>query len=679
LDFDVIVYGATSGGVTAAVAAANHGMKTALLDPKQRVGGMSSGGLGRTDVGGDPAHVIGGLAREFYLANGKHYKKYDVEYNLEPHVALQLFHGMINRSFTSPGSIQLFQNTAVASVQKDGPVIKSLTTINDKVFTAKAFVDTSYEGDLMVRSGVSSTYGRESATKYNESLAGFYAAKSHQFKVKINPFNDRGEPLDMVRLLDVGEATGLGDKKVQAYNFRMCVTQNTTNQVAFPKPVKYNSSYWELARRYFNHPQITPSVAAPCGNVAGYCGGTIPNSKYDLNNGGPISTDFISGSWGYPIVDLTNASHHYEEREKIFQAHKEYTLSFLWFMSNDPDLNSTIRAKFQQWGFCKDEFQSTGHFPPQLYVRSVRRMVGSDVFTQNSPTHQRHWGNSSVGCGSYNFDSHNSERIACHNRSECLGSGPPGDMHAGDGGVDDASVGYAWTEGDVEVSPQGAYDIPLWAILPQQHEAVNLVAPSTPSASHIGMSTLRMEPQFMIMGHSAGIISALAVSTARARDCSCNNSLGRPCDSTCRAGLVHNVDPDALHAVLLADGQRMNAACSKGPPPPTPPTPAPPAAYNVSGAGETGCNGVFKLSHSFQRDPGVPAYEKVGADNGPHYIYRFGGEWRVADGSKVLYYVAKDQWGQTPPTDRSEWVGAGATGCSKCIGASPPPAMAQAM
>jgi hypothetical protein len=204
-------------------------------------------------------------------------------------------------------------------------------------------------------------------------------------------------------------------------------------------------------------------------------------------------------------------------------------------MSNDAGLNETVRARFQQWGLCKDEFVETGHFPPQLYVRSVLRVVGSQIFTQNTPAEQRLWGNQSIGCGCYNFDAHHAERQACHNRTECLGYGPAGAA---------AGAPFAWNEGDVEIAP-GVYDIPLWAILPKPSDAVNLLVPGTPSASHIGMSTLRMEPQSMIIGHSAGVVAALAVEARSGGD----------------AANVHTINRDSLHAQLLDEGQLMNQAC----------------------------------------------------------------------------------------------------------------------
>jgi hypothetical protein len=336
-EFDVLVYGATSGGVMAAVAAARNGAaRVALLDPGERIGGMTAGGLSATDVG--RAQVIGGMALELFRKNGKRYGK-AVEFNWEPHVALELLHALIANA-----SVTLIDKAQVETVIKTGGKLTGLTTVDGRSFTASVFVEADYEGDLMARAGVSWTHGREGKDQYNESLAGYRLAnQGHEFSVAINPYVQGTQ--DLLPMLtpwtppenDPTRAEGQADSKTQSYNFRLCVTTNKTNLVPFTKPDGYDPEYWELARRYFSHPLIVPRVSAPCGNVAAYCGGGGVGSKHDLNNGGPISTDFIGGSWAYP-----NAS--YPERAKIFEQHKFYTQSFLWFMSTDPALNESIKT-----------------------------------------------------------------------------------------------------------------------------------------------------------------------------------------------------------------------------------------------------------------------------------------------------------------------------------------------
>jgi hypothetical protein len=613
--FDVLVYGATSGGVMAAVAAARTGaQRVALLDPGSRIGGMTAGGLSATDVG--HSNVIGGMALELYKQNGLYYGKRDSpEFNWEPHVALELLHRLIKDA-----NVSLFSKAQVESVEKSGTRLTSLTTLDGRTFTAGVFVEADYEGDLMARAGVSWTYGREGTKQYNESLAGYRLSnQGHEFSVAIDPYiTGTQELLPMLSAWDPpatsnpkNDPRGEPDNKTQSYNFRLCVTTNKSNSVAFVKPHGYDPSYWELARRYFTHPLIAPKVHAPCGNIDSYCGGGGIGLKIDLNNGGPISTDFVGGSWRYP-----NAS--YAEREAIFQAHKFYTQSFLWFMSTDPALNISIRSAFQQYGLCKDEFVDTDHWPPQLYVRAARRLVGDHIFTQNVPLENRSWGNLSIGCGSYNFDSHTIERFACPNASACIHASKPGEQ---------LRRSYAWNEGDVQTAP-GIYDIPLWVLLPKRVEATNLLVVATPSASHIGMSTLRMEPQFMIMGQSAGTIAAMALRTP-----------SKP---------VHDIDVDEMHQLLLQGRQLMNSACN-------PPPVVHVKSIIVSGAGTTSCNGIYNFDPAQHRDPGTAFYAK----DAEHQLYRLHNVWRIAHSAVGLYYEASGG-SDLPPATGWTAIGHGA-------------------
>jgi hypothetical protein len=601
---------------------------------------MSAGGLSSTDKGN--AEVIGGMAGEFYLENGRRYNASGPEYMLEPHVALEIFHALV-----ADANVSLFSRAPVAAVAKNGARVTALTTVDGRVFEADVFIEADYEGDLMARAGVSYVIGREGIAEYNESLNGVRVAnEGHEFSVAVDPFAAGGtrELLPMVNRFDpLQSVPGRADKKVQSYNFRLCVTTNPANKVPFPKPAGYDPAYWELARRYFTDPRIVPCVRAPSGNVAGcgkapeggvvYSAGRKDHRGADLNNGGPISTDFVGGSWLYPDANYT-------QREAIVAAHKLYTQSFLWFMSTDPALNASIRTAFQRFGLCADEFQETGHWPPNLYVRAARRLVGGSVFTQNTPASRRQWGNLSIGCGSYNFDSHTAERVACPNTKAC-GLGPKGV------GV---AASYAWMEGDVETGP-GVYDIPMWVLLPKEDEASNLLVVASPSASHIGMSTLRMEPQFMIMGQSAGVLAALALRTVLPQ--------GKP---------VHEVDTAALHRALLQGGQLMNEACAM-PGPPGPPAPHA-AEYTVAGAGTASCNGVYRFDPSRHRDHGTAFYTK---DSG-HQIYRSGGVWRIAHGlapPDFLWYTAR-AGGRGPPIAGWQAAGPGRPG----KGMAPAPTLA---
>jgi len=499
-DYDVVVYDASSGGVTAAVSSARAGHKTALLCSSypscfdiggRRIGGLSAGGLGQTDIG-DTFPYIGGLALEFYQRNRAHYgnattttttttiqpssntpsscrlpqSSCNVTFNLEPHVARQIFHDMLSES-----NVDLYYQSNVVSINKAEKKILSITT-SDHTFSSKFFIDASYEGDLLAMSNASYSIGREAQSTYNESLAGKrMTASSHQFTLQIDPFDNNGDPLPFTTLPDRTQV-GAADHKVQSYNFRLCVTQNVSNMVPFPKPNNYTASRFELLQRYLvacsNDVTSSCQLGFPSCNIA-----SIPNNKKDMNNCGPFSSDFIGGSWDYP-----NAS--YVDRALIWQKHYEYQAGLLYYMSQDPAVPLRYRQEMLKWGLCGDEFQDNAmapHWPPALYVRAARRLRGDRVFTQNTPQTQRKdgIGNASIGIGGYNFDSHNAERLACRNVAACNGQSP------------NISHGlmYTWNEGDVEVAP-GIYQIPIWVMFPKEEEVSNLLVIAAPSASHIG-------------------------------------------------------------------------------------------------------------------------------------------------------------------------------------------------
>lgn len=518
MDYDVIVYDATSGGVISAVEAARQGATTALLcaswpacykEGGFRVGGMSASGLGQSDIGRAPDKVIGGLALEFYRRNRAHYgavppsaheessgcrlpsSRCNVTYNLEPHVARGIFEDML-----AEAGVDVIWGATVTRVVVSRERIISVDTRNVTDLHAKVFVDASYEGDLLALAGVSYTYGREANTTWNESLAGKRkGSHSHQFNVAIDPFDEKGDLLPFLSLPDSSAAPGSGDSRIQAYNFRLCLTQNSSNAKPFTKPPGFSSSQFELLRRYLLacEGQNCQMGAPSCNNAP------VPHGKTDMNNCGAFSSDFIGGSFSYPEASFI-------ERQKIWHAHLQYTQGLLWFLANDTASPVKVREEMRHWGLCSDEFMDNllaPHWPPWMYVREARRMQGDLVFTQNTPSQQmgRSIGDLSVGIGSYNFDSHNAERMACHGVARCFGQGPMGVS---------PSSSYAWNEGDVEVWP-GFYQLPFWVMVPKRGEVDNLLVIAAPSASHIGMSTLRMEPQFMILGHAAGAAAAITV------------------------------------------------------------------------------------------------------------------------------------------------------------------------
>lgn len=468
--YDVVVYGATAGGVVAAVAAAEEGRNVALIEPRYHVGGMTSGGLGGTDFG--RKQVIGGMALEFYKRLGKYYDQ-DVAWFFEPHKAEKEL-----RDWLREARVAVFFGSRLAGVEKDGTRITGITLQNGMNFTAPVFIDCSYEGDFLPLAGISYTWGREARDQYDESLAGRiqYSAK-HQFPVPVNPYDDNGNLLPMIQEPD-DSLPGAADRKIQAYNFRLCMTQVEGNKVPWPKPEGYDPAEWELLRRYLHaNPGLTfEDICHPA---------PMPNGKTDTNNKGAISTDFIGGNWGYP--DGT-----YEEQDAIWAAHERYVKGFFYFLANDPAVPAALGAEARSWGLAKDEFTDTDHWPHQLYVREARRMIGTYV-TRQSDLQENREKEDSIGMASYNSDSHNVQRIPV-TESPLWPAGTPSVVN----------------EGDMQVGVR-PYDMPYRSFVPQAAECTNLLVGSTFSASHVAYSSMRMEPQYMIIGQAIGIAASLAI------------------------------------------------------------------------------------------------------------------------------------------------------------------------
>jgi hypothetical protein len=474
-EFDLVVYGGTAGGVMTAVAGARHGMKTVLLEPGTHVGGMVSGGLSGTDVG--KIEVIGGMALEFYWRAGRHYgldrHLQSVAWMPEPGVAEKIMREML-----AEAKVTLMERHRLAEgrgVIKQGARVSEIVMENGARFRGQVFADASYEGDLMAQAKIGYTVGRESVKQYGESLAGVRAhTASHQFPVNISAYDENGRLLPEISPEPRGEP-GAGDRRVQAYNFRVIGTNVAANRVPWEKPDRYDPKRFELLARYLA--EITRYLGRPPVFNEVSLFRIIPNGKADLNNRGPFSTDYIGKSYGYP--DGT-----YAERQRIWDDHVLYQKSFYYFLATDPRVPKSLQDEVNQWGLARDEFADTGHWPNQLYIREARRMVGDFVATQRDLQTERTKPDF-IGMGSYNSDSHNVQR------------------HVADGGI-------VLNEGDVQV-PVQPYQIPYRILLPKKSEAVNVLVPVCFSASHIAYSSLRMEPQYMIIGHAAGIAAALAV------------------------------------------------------------------------------------------------------------------------------------------------------------------------
>jgi hypothetical protein len=482
--FDVVVYGGTAGGVITAVSAARGGLKVALLEPRRHLGGMVSGGLGWTDFG--RKEVIGGDSLEFFERVGAHYGE-PIAWHFEPHVAEDVFKAMAREA----GVTVFYQHRLreKTGVKKTGTQLAEITMENGARFQAAMFADASYEGDLMAQAGVSYTYGREGTAQYGESLAGVRdRTPFHQFivrrdpqearsgmPVQISPYDANHKLLPEIYAGTKGQA-GQADKKVQAYNFRMCLTDDPGNQVPFPKPANYRRARYELLARFLTkatevagRPLVMRDVMSP--DALGR------NRKLDVNNNGAFSTDYIGGSWAYPEAG-------YKTRERIWQAHIDYVAGFFYFLANDPQVPQGLQQEVRKWGLAKDEFVDTNNWPHQLYVRESRRMVGEYVMTQKDIQTDLTKPDA-IGMGSYNSDSHNIQRIV-------------------------NADGFVENEGDMQV-PVTPYQIPYRLMLPQRKEATNLLVPVAFSASHVAYSTLRMEPQYMIIGQAAGVAATMAI------------------------------------------------------------------------------------------------------------------------------------------------------------------------
>ncbi len=473
--YDLVVYGATAGGVITAVSGARAGLSVALLEPRNHVGGMVTGGLSRTDVG--RREVIGGYALEFYWRAGTYYQMsqylQNIAWLVEPKVAEAIFRRMLDEEGITPLFGRRLRERD--GVRKQGASITAIIMENGEEYTGRVFADATYEGDLMAQARVSYTWGRESSAQYGESLAGVRSETPfHQFQVNLSPYGADRKLLPEISPEPPGEP-GSADKKVQAYNFRMILSHDPANQVPYPKPTTYDPHRFELLARLL--PAMQQKLGRPqhFGEVASVI--AIPNQKADVNNNGAFSTDYIGRSWDYPEGS-------YARRAEIWRAHEEYTKAFFYFLAHDGRVPAALQKEVNEWGLAKDEFLDNGHFPNQLYIREARRMVGEYVMTQKDIQTDLSKPDP-IGMGSYNSDSHNIQRIVTRE-------------------------GFVRNEGDMQV-PVTPYQIPYRVLLPRKNEAQNLLVPVCFSASHVAYSTLRMEPQYMIMGQAAGVAAALAI------------------------------------------------------------------------------------------------------------------------------------------------------------------------
>ncbi len=472
---DLLVYGATASGVMTAYSAAKQGLRVVLLEPGVHLGGMVTGGLSATDLG--HFTIIGGYARDFYMRAAAHYGVHDLDrkenWLSEPHVGEEIFRSMLKDAGVTVHFHQHLREHG--GVELNGKRVASITTEDGKHWPAQIFADCSYEGDLMAQAKITYVWGREPVSQYGEDLAGVRTtAPKHFFPWHVSAYDDHHHLLPEINPGPFAPP-GSGDKKVQSYNFRLILTTDPANRLPFPRPKGYDRSQFALLERYLNEFPQHMGRAPMFGDVTNPV--KIPNHKADFNNNGPFSTDYIGRSWTYPEAS-------YKEKARIWQEHLLYTQSFMYFLSHDEKVPKTLQDEVNQWGLSKDEFADTDHWPNQLYIRESRRMIGEYIMRQADLQTQRTKPDS-IGMGSYNSDSHNVQRAA-----------------QPDGSVQN--------EGDVEV-PVQPYEIAYRCITPKRSESENLLVPVSLSASHVAYSSVRMEPQYMIIGQAAGVAASLAI------------------------------------------------------------------------------------------------------------------------------------------------------------------------
>ncbi|WPV01437.1 FAD-dependent oxidoreductase [Mucilaginibacter sp. cycad4] len=470
---DICVYGGTSAGVIAAYTAKKMGKTVILIEPGKHLGGMSSGGLGYTDIGNK--YVVTGLARDFYRRVGTHYGKFE-QWIFEPKVAEGIFNDYVKRA----GFPVLFGNRLI-KVTKKGNQLREIavedsykpSAATNKTIRAKIFIDCTYEGDLMARSGVSYTVGREANSQYDETINGVELLDKHQFPDNVDPYKVPGDPKSGLLWgisKEVLQANGAGDKKVQAYNFRITLTNVPGNRIPISKPENYDPKKYELLLR-LKEKQPWKSIFDV------FIISKMPNGKTDINNNGGFSTDMIGMNREYPEAD-------YNTRAKIWKEHEDYTKGFLYFIGNDTRIPGNIRDEMKQWGYPKDEYTDNGNWTTQLYIREARRMIGELVMTQHH-CQGREVVDDGVGMAAYGMDSHNCERLVVN--------------------------GMVKNEGDVQVHGFAPYAVSYRAIIPKQKEAANLFVPVCLSASHIAYGSIRMEPVFMVLGQSSAVAACQAI------------------------------------------------------------------------------------------------------------------------------------------------------------------------
>ena len=537
--YDIVIYGGTSAGVAAALQSSRMGKSVVLIEPTNRIGGLTTGGLGQTDIGNKQA--IGGISREFYENIKKYYDDHEnwkwekrseyvdggqtrteegeaTMWTFEPSAALAVYKSMMDKE-----KIKMVYNERLnreSGVKKVNGRIESITMESGKTYKGKVYLDATYEGDLMASAGVAYAVGRESNAEYGETLNGVQAnsinmaltgfvsknAFNHNFIPGVDPYVKKGDPTSGL-LPNVNEKPGLegeGDKKIQAYCFRMCLTDHPENRIPFQKPANYDEINYELLFRNYEARKGPIREMYSYGNsLLPWINSSMPNRKTDTNNKFGFSTDYIGRNYDYPEAS-------YAEREKIIKDHRNYQMGLMWTLANHPRIPAEVREEASKWGTTKDEFERVDGWQQQLYVREARRMVSDYVMTQKN-CEALTVAEDAIGLAAYGMDSHNVQRYVDAN-------------------------GFVQNEGNVEAHGFKPYPISYGALVPKKEECNNLIVPVCVSSTHIAFGSIRMEPVFMVLGQSAATAAVLAIDANTG---------------------VQDVPYSKLKEQLLKDGQRL--------------------------------------------------------------------------------------------------------------------------
>ena len=514
-EYDIVIYGGTSAGIAAAIQSSRMGKTVVLIEPTTRIGGLTTGGLGQTDIGNKQA--IGGISREFYQNIRAYYENpdnwnwqkmgeyrdggqtrtqsgEDAMWTFEPSAALKIYHNMIDaESITLVYEERLDRENGV---ERQDTTITAITMENGRTFRGRMFIDATYEGDLMAAAGISYRVGRESNKEYGESLNGVQANKvsttlkgavsknafHHNFIDGVDPYIVKGDPSSgLLPFIKEGGPgiDGQGDVGIQAYCFRMTLTDHPDNRIPFKKPQGYNELEYELLFRNYEAADGPIEKMYSYGDpLVPWINSHMPNRKTDTNNQKGFSTDFIGQNYDYPEAS-------YQEREKIVERHRQYQQGLMWTLAYHPRIPEKVREAVSKWGTCKDEYEREDGWQQQLYIREARRMVSDYVMSQRN-CEGFIVAEDPVGLAAYGMDSHHVQRYVDAN-------------------------GYVQNEGNVEAPVSGPYPISYRSIIPRKTECSNLLVPVCVSATHIAFGSIRMEPVFMVLGQSAATAAALAI------------------------------------------------------------------------------------------------------------------------------------------------------------------------